>query len=58
MTRGRWSITAAIGAACRAPLIIQAIGQMSVDMVLRMAERIPTLRYVKDEAGVTLPRLE
>lgn len=47
----------AIGAACRAPLIIQTIGQMSVDMVLRMAERIPTLRYAKDEAGVTLPRL-
>jgi 4-hydroxy-tetrahydrodipicolinate synthase len=47
----------AIGAACRAPLIIQTIGQMSVDMVLRMAERIPTLRYAKDEAGTTLPRL-
>jgi dihydrodipicolinate synthase/N-acetylneuraminate lyase len=47
----------AIGAACRAPLIIQTIGQMSVEMVLRMAERIPTLRYAKDEAGVTLPRL-
>ena len=47
----------AIGSACRAPLIIQTIGQMSVDMVLRMAERIPTLRYAKDEAGVTLSRL-
>ena len=47
----------AIGGACRAPLIIQTIGQMSVDMVLRMAERIPTLRYAKDEAGTTLPRL-
>ncbi len=47
----------AIGAACRAPLIIQTIGQMSVDMVLRMAARIPTLRYAKDEAGTTLPRL-
>jgi 4-hydroxy-tetrahydrodipicolinate synthase len=48
----------AIGAACRAPLIVQAIGQMSVDMILRMAGRIPTLRYVKDEAGTTLPRLD
>ena len=30
---------------------------MSVDLVLRMANKIPTLRYAKDEAGVTLPRL-
>ena len=48
---------AAIGEACSRPLIVQTIGQMSVDLVLRMAKQIPTLRYVKDEAGVTLPRL-
>jgi 4-hydroxy-tetrahydrodipicolinate synthase len=30
---------------------------MSVDLVLRMAKQVPTLRYVKDEAGATLPRL-
>ena len=47
----------AIGAACSAPLIVQTVGPMSVDLVLRMANRIPTLRYAKDEAGVTLPRL-
>jgi 4-hydroxy-tetrahydrodipicolinate synthase len=47
----------AIGAACSRPLIVQAIGDMSVDLVLRMAAKIPTLRYVKDEAGTTLPRL-
>jgi len=47
----------AIGEACSKPLIIQTIGQMSVDMVLRMAKQIPTLRYAKDEAGSTLPRL-
>lgn len=47
----------AIGAACRTPLIVQTIGPMSVDLVLRMAARIPTLRYAKDEAGVTLSRL-
>ena len=47
----------AIGEACSRPLIIQTLGQMSVDLVLRMAERIPTLRYAKDEAGSTLPRL-
>ena len=48
---------AAIGEACSRPLIVQTIGPMSVDLVLRMARQIPTLRYVKDEAGVTLPRL-
>jgi 4-hydroxy-tetrahydrodipicolinate synthase len=48
---------AAIGEACSRPLIVQTIGAMSVDLVLRMAKQIPTLRYVKDEAGATLPRL-
>lgn len=48
---------AAIGAACSRPLIVQTIGPMSVDLVLRMAKQVPTLRYAKDEAGVTLPRL-
>ena len=47
----------AIGAASTLPLFVQTIGPMSVDLVLRMAGQIPTLRYVKDEAGVTLPRL-
>jgi dihydrodipicolinate synthase/N-acetylneuraminate lyase len=47
----------AIGEACSRPLIIQTVGEMSVDLVLRMAEKIPTLRYAKDEAGATLPRL-
>ncbi len=47
----------AIGAATRLPLIVQAIGPMSVDLILAMAQKIPTLRYVKDEAGVTLSRL-
>ena len=48
---------AAIGEACSRPLIVQTIGPMSVDLVLRMAKQIPTLRYVKDETGATLPRL-
>lgn len=47
----------AIGGACSRPLIVQTVGQMSVDLVLRMAQQIPTLRYAKDEAGATLPRL-
>jgi dihydrodipicolinate synthase/N-acetylneuraminate lyase len=48
---------AAIGEACSRPLIAQTVGNMSVDLVLRMAKQIPTLRYAKDEAGATLPRL-
>jgi len=47
----------AIGKACSRPLFVQTVGNMSVDLVLRMAKQIPTLQYVKDEAGVTLPRL-
>ena len=47
----------AIGAACTKPLIVQTIGNMSVDLVLRMAKQISTLRYAKNEAGVTLARL-
>jgi dihydrodipicolinate synthase/N-acetylneuraminate lyase len=47
----------AIGAASSKPLFVQAIGNISVDLVLNMAKRIPTLRYVKDEAGNTLQRL-
>ena len=48
---------AAIGSASTKPLVAQAIGDMSVDLILRMAKETPTLQYVKDEAGVTLPRL-
>lgn len=47
----------AIGDACGLPLFVQSIGDMSVDFVFEMARAIPTLRYVKDEAGQTLPRL-
>jgi 2-keto-3-deoxy-L-arabinonate dehydratase len=47
----------AVGGACSRPLFVQSIGEMSVDFVLRMAREIPTLRFVKDEAGQTLPRI-
>lgn len=47
-----------IGAATRLPLFMQAVGDMSVDMILRMAAKIPTLRFIKDEAGASpLPRI-
>jgi dihydrodipicolinate synthase/N-acetylneuraminate lyase len=47
----------AIASACSKPLVVQAIGDISVDLVLRMAKQNSTIQYVKDEAGVTLPRL-
>ncbi len=42
---------------CGLPLIVQTIGDMSVEFVLRLRKDIPTLRYVKDEAGHTLSRI-
>ena len=48
---------AAIGKACDLPLFVQTTGNMTVEFVLDMAKRIPTLRFVKDEAGDTLARI-
>ena len=47
----------AIASSCSRPLVVQAIGDISVDLVLRLARQNPTIQYVKDEAGATLPRL-
>jgi 4-hydroxy-tetrahydrodipicolinate synthase len=47
----------AIAKECALPLIVQTIGDMSVEFVLRLRKDIPTLRFVKDEAGHTLSRI-
>jgi dihydrodipicolinate synthase/N-acetylneuraminate lyase len=47
----------AIAKECALPLFVQAVGDMSIDFVLRMRKEIPSLRYVKDEAGHTLSRI-
>ena len=47
----------AIGAASSKPFFIQAIGDVSVDLVVKLAKQIPTLRWAKDEAGNTTARL-
>lgn len=39
------------------PLFAQCTGSMSVDLVVEMVKTIPTLRRVKDEAGVPLERI-
>ncbi len=46
-----------IGSACSLPLIVQAIGNVSVDDIIGMAKQVPTLAYVKDEAGFTPHRI-
>ena len=48
----------AVANACDLPLFVQTTGNMSVEFVLKMAERIPSLRYIKDEAGDPIQRLE
>ena len=43
-----------VAAATDLPLFAQAVGNMSVPMLVEMYKTIPTLRYVKDEAGQPL----
>ncbi|HXX24844.1 MAG TPA: dihydrodipicolinate synthase family protein [Terriglobia bacterium] len=44
----------AVGAATQLPMFVQAVGNMSVDLLIEMYKAIPTFRYVKDEAGSPL----
>ena len=39
------------------PLCLQAVGKLSVDEVIALARAVPAVKIVKDEAGVTLPRI-
>ncbi|MBI1354222.1 MAG: hypothetical protein GC160_07740 [Acidobacteria bacterium] len=48
---------AAIAHECDLPMFVQTTGNMTVEFVLGMARRIPTLRFVKDEAGNPVSRL-
>lgn len=45
-----------VGAATPLPLFLQAVGDFSTDDVLALHRAVPTLRYVKDEAGQPLAR--
>lgn len=47
----------AIGKATGLPLILQAVGNLSVESIARLSQAIPNLHYVKDEAGQPLFRL-
>jgi 4-hydroxy-tetrahydrodipicolinate synthase len=46
-----------IGRATELPLFVQAVGDMSVDFILRMWKSVPTLKLIKDEAGEPLMRV-
>jgi dihydrodipicolinate synthase/N-acetylneuraminate lyase len=46
-----------IGGASSLPLFAQAVGDFSVDQLIAMYKAVPTLRYVKDEAGQPLERV-
>jgi dihydrodipicolinate synthase/N-acetylneuraminate lyase len=46
-----------IGALTSLPLFAQSVGNMSVDLLVEMFRTIPTMRQVKDEAGVPLERV-
>jgi dihydrodipicolinate synthase/N-acetylneuraminate lyase len=48
---------ATIAAACDLPLFIQTTGNMSVEFMGRLEKELPTLRFVKDEAGDPVKRL-
>lgn len=47
-----------IGEATSLPFFVQAVGNMSVPTLIKMYEAIPTLRYVKDEVGQPLFRIQ
>jgi len=47
-----------IGKATEFPLFVQAVGDMSVDLILKMWKAVPTLKLIKDEAGEPLMRID
>lgn len=47
----------AVGKACGLPMFVQTTGNMSVEFVLKMAKEVPTLLFVKDEAGNSIDRI-
>ena len=46
----------AVGRATSLPIVVQAVGNISVDLLLEMFQSVPNLRYMKDEAGNPLER--
>jgi 4-hydroxy-tetrahydrodipicolinate synthase len=47
----------AIGTATKLPLFVQAVGDMDINLIMSMYKAIPSMRYLKDEAGDVLSRI-
>lgn len=46
-----------VGGATELPLFVQAVHNMSVELLLEINKAVPTMRFVKDEAGRPLDRI-
>ena len=46
-----------LGKVTTLPIMVQAVGDVPVDLLVRMFETIPTVRYVKDETGDPMQRV-
>ncbi|MCP5113865.1 MAG: dihydrodipicolinate synthase family protein [bacterium] len=46
-----------VGQATELPLFVQAVGKMDVDQILNIHRTVPTMTYVKDEAGRPLDHI-
>lgn len=46
-----------LGKVTSLPIMVQAVGDVPVDLLIRMYETIPTVRYVKDETGDPMQRV-
>lgn len=47
-----------VGGLTSKPLIVQAVGNFSIDLLVKIYETVPTARYVKDESGEPLDRAQ
>ena len=47
----------ALGAATDLPIVLQSHGDMSVDLIVMLYQKVPTLKALKDETGDVLARL-
>jgi len=46
-----------VSAGVNLPFFLQAVGKITVDDVIDLNKAVPVVRFVKDEAGLTLPRI-
>lgn len=47
-----------VGRLTELPFFVQAVGTMSVELLARIYETVPTMRYIKDESGEPLERVQ